>query len=43
MRALARENENIVDGPYAGRFTGYGKCRTSTRACGGGGGGGGGP
>lgn len=24
MRALARENSDIVDGPYAGRFTAYG-------------------
>lgn len=24
MRALARENADIVDGPYAGRFTAYG-------------------
>jgi hypothetical protein len=24
VRALSRENSDIVDGPYAGRFTAYG-------------------
>ena len=27
VRALSRENTDIVDGPYAGRFTAYGMYR----------------
>ena len=27
VKALARENADIVDGPYAGRFTAYGMYR----------------
>ena len=25
VRALARDSEGVVDGPYAGRFTAYGR------------------
>lgn len=25
VRSLARDSQNVVDGPYAGRLTGYGE------------------
>lgn len=33
IKALAEENRNVVDGPYAGVMTAYGKCRVSGASC----------
>ncbi|CAO2636661.1 Alpha-1,6-mannosylglycoprotein 6-beta-N-acetylglucosaminyltransferase A [Lemmus lemmus] len=33
IKALAEENRNVVDGPYAGVMTAYGECGDMGMAC----------